>query len=77
MLGDLLVMLTKKNVNVSRKGDSEFQIYTVNNEDFVDFTLADGDSVMIDPIISRYENRVSVTGAISAGNYAINNSIRL
>lgn len=67
----------KKNVNVSRKGDSEFQIYTVNNEDFVDFTLADGDSVMIDPIISRYENRVSVTGAVyRPGNYAINNSIK-
>ena len=67
----------KKNVNVSRKGDSEFQIYTVNNEDFVDFTLADGDSVMIDPIISRYENRVSVAGAVyRPGNYAINNSIK-
>ena len=67
----------KKNVNVSRKGDSEFQIYTVDNEDFVDFTLADGDSVMIDPIISRYENRVTVTGAVyRPGNYAINNSIK-
>ena len=54
----------KKNVNVSRKGDSEFQIYTVNNADFADFILADGDSIMIDPIISRYENRVTVDGAV-------------
>ena len=67
----------KKNVNVSRKGDSEFQIYTVNNADFADFILADGDSIMIDPIISRYENRVTVDGAVyRPGNYAINSSIK-
>ena len=67
----------KKNVNVSRKGDSEFQMYTVYNDDFVDFKLANGDSIMVDSIISRYENRVSVTGAVyRPGNYAINNSIK-
>lgn len=37
----------KKNVNVSRKGDSEFQMYTVYNEDFDNFKLANGDSIMI------------------------------
>lgn len=67
----------KKNVNVSRKGDSEFQMYTVYNDDFVDFKLANGDSIMVDSIISRYENRVSVAGAVyRPGNYAINNSIK-
>ena len=67
----------KKNVNVSRKGDSEFQIYTVNNADFAGFILADGDSIMIDPIITRYENRVTVDGAVyRPGNYAINSSIK-
>lgn len=67
----------KKNVNVSRKGDSEFQMYTVYNEDFDNFKLANGDSIMIDSIVNRYENRVSVTGAVyRPGNYAINNSIK-
>lgn len=66
----------KKNLNVTRKGESEYEMYTVYNDEFSGFVMANGDSVLIDSILPRYENRVSVVGAVfRPGKYAINASI--
>ncbi|WP_099293601.1 SLBB domain-containing protein [Butyricimonas sp. Marseille-P3923] len=66
----------KKNLNVTRKGDSEYEMYTVYNEEFPEFVMANGDSVLVDAILPRYENRVSVEGAVfRPGKYAISASI--
>lgn len=66
----------KKNLNVTRKGDSKYEMYTVYNDEFGKFVMANGDSVLVDSILPRYENRISVVGAVfRPGKYAISASI--
>ena len=49
---------------------------TVDSEEFGNFTLQDGDSIYIQKILNRYENRVSVEGAIRRpGFYELNEGV--
>ena len=67
----------KKNVRLTRKGDSELKVYTVESGDFSSFVLKDGDVVKVDSILVRYENRVAISGAIfRPGAYAIDSGIK-
>ena len=67
----------KKNLNINRKGDTEYQIFTVFSEEYPSFVLADGDVVRVDSILAKYKNRVSINGAVfRSGNYAINDVIK-
>ena len=67
----------KKNVNVTRQGDAEFEMYTLDKDEFASFVLADGDEVSIGTILDKFANRVSVEGAVfRPGDYALNERIR-
>ncbi len=67
----------KSRVTVRRKGDKEFKLFTVENKDFGNFVLWNGDSVTVNRISDRYENRVTLTGAVKRpGDYALGNKIR-
>lgn len=67
----------KKNLNISRRGDSEHLMFTVFSEEYPSFVLVDGDAVTVDPILEKFGNRVSINGAVfRSGNYAINEAIK-
>lgn len=66
----------KKTVRVTRKTGKEYSIYNVNEFDFGTFHVNDEDSVSIDSIIPRYENRVQIKGAVfRPGMYQVGGDI--
>lgn len=67
----------KKNLNISRKGNTELQMFTVFNDEYPSFMMVNGDNVTVDAILEKYENRVTVSGALfRTGSYAINDAIK-
>ena len=54
----------KKSVRVNRKTGREYAVFNVEEFDFANFRIADGDSVSVDSILPRYENTVEVKGAV-------------
>ncbi len=66
----------KKNLSVNRKGLSELKVYTVNQVDYSTFMLADADIIQIGTILDKYENRVSISGAVyRPGAFAIDSGL--
>ena len=67
----------KKNVNVRRQGDSEYELYTVGQESFNQFALQDGDGVTVDVILDKYANSVNVSGCVfRPGDYALGEEMK-
>lgn len=67
----------KSNIRLIRRNGVEYQLYTVDSEDFDSFMLMDGDSLTVEPMIDRYENRVDVQGAVyRPGAYQLSDNIR-
>lgn len=66
----------KKSIRVIRKSGREHQVYNVDEEDFGNFTLVDGDVISVDSVIPRFENKVEVRGALyREGLYAIGEKV--
>lgn len=66
----------KKAVRIIRKSGREYQVYNVEEGDFTSFVLTDGDSVSVDSIIDRFENRIEIRGAVyRPGLYAVSDDI--
>lgn len=64
----------KKTIKLIRVTDKELKIFTVNSENFADFTLEAGDIFEIDSVSNTFENRVKIKGAIyRPGDFAIDN----
>lgn len=62
----------KKAVRIIRKSGREYQVYNVEEPDFNQFLLTDGDQVSIDSVLNRFENRVEIRGAVyRSGLYAL------
>lgn len=53
-----------ESVNVVRQNGKSFEVRTVENRDFTSFVLQNGDEVTVGRLQSRFENRVSVSGAV-------------
>lgn len=67
----------KKGVRVIRKSGREHQVYNVDEKDFAFFPLTDGDAVSVDSVLSRFENRIEIRGAVyREGLYALENGVR-
>ena len=65
-----------KAVRVFRKTGREYSIFNVNEFDMASFTLSDGDSVLVDSVIARYDNMVQVKGAVfRPGMYQVGGDI--
>ena len=54
----------KQSLRVIRKTGRERSVYTVDEFDMASFILADGDSITVDSIISRYTNMAQIKGAV-------------
>ena len=54
----------KKAVRLNRVAGDRYSAYNVPEFEMAGFKLADGDSVTVDSILARYENTVTVTGAV-------------
>ena len=66
-----------RNVNVVRRNGREYQVYTVDSQEFDTFQLMDTDSLTVGESINRYENRVEVKGAVyRPGAYQISEKMK-
>ena len=54
----------KKSIRVLRKDGKEFSVKTVDDMHYSAFKLIDGDVVMVDSILNRFNNRLEVKGAV-------------
>ena len=54
----------KKSLRVQRKNGKMKSVHTVDEFDWSDFHMEDGDSVYVEQILDRYENMVEVNGAV-------------
>lgn len=64
------------NLNVLRKTGRQYSIETVDQDDFGAFVMYDGDSVVVDKIISDYANRLTITGAVwRPGDYQLSEKL--
>lgn len=75
--GDFTSNAYRKNINITRRGDTEMQIFTIDADSFDKFDLKDGDFIRVSDILDRYENRVSIEGSVfRPGSYAIGDKIQ-
>lgn len=62
-----------KNITVLRQTGKEYEVCTVDEMDYKVFKMKDGDEVQIGGLVSRFENRVSIKGAVfRSGIYQLN-----
>ena len=54
----------KRLIRVLRKSEDLKSVYNVDEFEFVDFKMTDGDSVIVDSIFNRYKDMVEVKGAV-------------
>lgn len=65
-----------KNLRMIRKNGSEYQILTVNEPDYADFKLMEGDALAIGAMLDRFENRIEIKGAVyRPGTYELGDEI--
>ena len=62
--GDFAGNAYRKSITVTRQNGREYQIHTVDEQDYPTFTLMDGDKVEIGKMLDRFENRIEVQGAV-------------
>lgn len=62
--GDFASDAYRKSVRVIRKANSQMSVFNVNEFDMSSFKMADGDSVLVDSVLNRYQNMVEVKGAV-------------
>jgi len=53
-----------ENIQIKRKAGRMYQIFTIGKSEVDSFTMSDGDSVIVSPIISEYSNRLIIKGAV-------------
>ena len=54
----------RKAVRLLRKTGRELSVYNVGEFDFNTFHIVDGDSIGVDSILNRYENKIEIKGAV-------------
>lgn len=54
----------KSNIRLIRRNGVEYQLYTVDADEFEGFRLMDGDSLTVGQMVDRYENKVDIQGAV-------------
>lgn len=65
-----------ENIRMIRRNGIEQQIFTVNKADFGNFQLMEGDSLVVEAMRDRFENRIEITGAVyRPGTYELGKEI--
>lgn len=54
----------KSNLRLIRRNGVEYQVYTVDSQDFGEFTLMDGDSLTVETMLDRFSNKIDIQGAV-------------
>ncbi|MFP4556734.1 MAG: SLBB domain-containing protein [Bacteroidales bacterium] len=76
--GGLTSEAYSKQLVVSRKTDKERELLNVPSELFSSFLLENGDEIKVGEILDRYENRVTIKGAVfREGEYALTDNMTL
>ena len=66
----------KKAVRIIRKSGREHQVYNVDEMDYSVFRLDHGDSISVDAVLKRFENRVEIRGAVyRSGLYELSGTV--
>ena len=67
----------KKNLRMIRKNGSEYQIFTIDEQEYPDFKLVDGDAIAVGAMLDRFENKIEIKGAVyRPGTYQLGGDIR-
>ena len=65
-----------KNIRMIRRNGSEYQIFTVNEPDYAEFELVEGDALTVGAMLDRFENRIEIKGAVyRPGTYELGDEI--
>jgi protein involved in polysaccharide export with SLBB domain len=65
-----------KNIRLTRKNGSEYQLFTINEPDYSTFQLLEGDALSVGAMLDRFENRIEIKGAIfRPGTYELGDEI--
>lgn len=54
----------RDDVTVIRQNGKDYEVHTVDNAQFTQFAMCDGDSIVIGQLLSRFHNRLQVKGAV-------------
>ena len=74
--GDFTGDAYRKSVTVTRKNGREYQIHTIDDNQYPSFALVDGDKVDVGQMINRFENRVEIKGAVyREGPYQLSDNL--
>lgn len=66
----------KKAIRLVRKSGREHQVFNVDEMDYSVFRLDDGDTITVDAVLDRFENRVEIRGAVyRAGLYQLDGTV--
>ena len=67
-----------RSITITRNNDREREVRNVTAPDFASFALQNGDFVKVDSILTRFSNRVAITGAVfHPGNYELTPGMKL
>ena len=58
--GDFMADAYKNHVQITRKSDKEYEICTVDQDEYSVFPLVDGDKVVVNAILDRYKNKLEI-----------------
>ena len=65
-------------LTITRKTGTQLKVLDVTQEEFASFVPQNGDSIVAGEIITRYENRVNISGAVfRPGTYELTEDMRL
>lgn len=65
-----------KNLRMIRKNGSEYQIFTINEPEYADFKLMEGDALTVGAMLDRFQNRIEIKGAVyRPGTYELGDEI--
>ena len=74
--GDFTGDAYKKAVRLVRKTGREYQVFNVDEMDYSVFKVEDGDELSVDSVLTRFENRVEIRGAVyRAGIYQLDGQV--
>lgn len=66
----------RNSITIVRQNGRDYEIHTVDDARFTQFAMMDGDSVVVGRLLSRFQNRLTVKGAVfRAGDYQLGGQV--
>ena len=65
-----------KNIRLLRKNGAEYQIFTIDEPQYSDFELMEGDAISVGAMLDRFQNKIEIKGAVyRPGSYELGEDI--